>query len=284
MSHFIGLVFVDPMENDLDTMLEPFDEQTEDPAYLEFVDKTDEVKKTFEEMPDSCPSTGTYTRTIDETDLINRIWDEAPDELEEEQEKAFWKPYNKKDYPTPADIAKDKEYTIVPDEAKRNGLRYERSYEANWEYEPSKAKYPTMKELAEGYFGYKKKGNKYGYTHNPQAKWDWYSEGGRWGGFLINKEGNNTDCDLLTEIDWDKMFRPDKDGYDRIPFCFVDTYGNWHEKGEMGWFAMVANEKKKVDWHDEFKSYVKSLLAEAYDEDGNPYEDGVQVYAIDFHI
>ena len=279
MSHFIGLVFVDPNENDLETMLEPYNEQTEDPAYLEFVDKTDELKKAFDEMPDSCPSTGTFKEMLDETDLINKIWDEAPDELDEEQEGAFWKPCNKKDEPTPADIARVKKMNIVPDETKRDGLRFEREVERHWEYEPSKEKYPTMKALAENYFGYRKKGNKFGYTHNPNAKYDYYSDGGRWDGYLTNKEGNKTNEELLTEIDWEKMYENND-----IPFCFVDTDGNWHEKGKMGWWACVSNEKKKGDWHEEFKGYVQSLLADAYDEDGKPYEDGVQVYAIDFHI
>lgn len=279
MSHFIGLVFVDPMEDDLENMLLPYDEQTEDPTFLEFVDKTDEVKKTFEKLPDSVPSEGTFTEMLDETDLINEIWNEAPDELDEEQEKDFWKPYSKKDYPTPADIAKEKGFSIVPDESKPNGVRFERAVERHWEYEPSKEKYPTMDELASKYFGYKKKagkdGVKYGYTRNPDAKYDYYSDGGRWDGYLTKKEGGNTNEDLLTEIDWDKQ---------DTPFCFVGTDGVWHEKGEMGWFAMTANEKKAVDWDTEFKDYVKSLLAEAYDKDGKPYEDGVVVYAIDFHI
>lgn len=280
MSHFIGLAFVDPSENDLETMLEPYNEQTEDAFYLEFVDKTDEVKEMFDTMPESCPSRGTFTETLDKTDLINEIWENAPDKLDDEQkEKDFWRPYSKEEYPTPSAIAEDKGFTIVPDDSKPNGVRFETEVERQWEYQPSKTKYPTMDELAENYFGYRKKNGKYGYTHNPNAKWDWYSEGGRWGGYLINKDGRNTDCDLVTEIDWDKFIADNG-----APFCFVDTEGNWHEKGEMGWWAMVSNEKKGVDWKEEFRQYIQSLLADAYDEDGNPYEDGVEVYAIDFHI
>ena len=98
MSHFIGLVFLRP-DADLDATLECFDEQNEE--YMEFVDKTDEVKADYEKLPESCPMEGNYTKEEDETDLINQIWDEAPDTLTPEQEEAFWKPYNKKDYPTP---------------------------------------------------------------------------------------------------------------------------------------------------------------------------------------
>ena len=275
MSHFIGLVFLRP-DADLDATLECFDEQNEE--YMEFVDKTDEVKADYEKLPESCPSEGKYTKEQDETDLINQIWDEAPDTLTPEQEEAFWKPYNKRDYPTPADIAKDKEFEIVPDETKRDGLRFVRKWEADWSYEASKEKYPTLDEYAKDYCGYRKVNGRYGYMSNPNAKWDWYVNGGRWGGYIFNREGGKTDEELLTEVDWDKMFSNDnEDGYDHIPFCFVDAEGVWHEKGEMGWFAMVANEKKKDDWHTEVKDYIKSLMAD-------DQADSIYVYAVDYHI
>lgn len=284
MSHFIGLVFV-PGDNDLDTMLLPYDEQTEDPDYLEFEDCTQEVKDLFAKLPDTLPSEGKFQELIDRTEEVQKIWKEAPDQLSEEQEKAFWKPYNKKDYPTPSDIAKDKEYIITPDESKEGGFRFEQEVERDYKYEPTKEKYPTIGQLAKDYFGYHKRtldGEvQYGYTHNPQAKWDWYVKGGRWSGYIFKKEGGTTDYAMLTEVDWDKMFQKDEEGYDHIPFCFVDREGSWHEKGEMGWWAMVSNEKKKDDWHGEFKEYVLSLVEE---EANLPEEERTTVYAIDFHI
>lgn len=274
MSHFIGLVFLRP-DADLDLTLAPFNEQDEE--YMEFVDKTDEVKETYDKLPETCPTEGTYTEEIDCTDEVNDIWDNAVDELTEEQEKGFWKPYNKKDYPTPTDIAKDKDLEVVEDETKRDGVRFVRKIERKWEYEASKEKYPTLDKYAKDYYGYRKVAGRYGYMSNPNAKWDWYSEGGRWGGYIFNKEGKTTDIELLTEVDWDKMFSKDEDGYDHIPFCFVDTEGAWHEKGEMGWWAMVSNEKPKDEWHTEFKEYVQSLLADAEANE-------IEVYAIDYHI
>ena len=265
MSHFIGLVFLRPSD-DLEEVLAPFNEQDE--TFMEFVDKTDEVKEKWEKIPETCPSEGTFTEEIDRTDLINEIWDEAEDTLSPEDENAFWKPYTKDKYPTPADIAKDKGYKIVPDETKRDGVRFVQEYEAKWEYEPSKEKYPTIDKLAKDYFGYRKVAGKYGYMSNPNAKYDWYSEGGRWSGYLTNKGGNATNCELLTEVDWDKT---------DTPFCFVNDNGEWIERGQMGWFAMVANEKKKGVWEEEFKAYVQSLLN---DEEASE----IEVYAIDYHI
>ena len=265
MSHFIGLVFLRP-DADLDETLAPFNEQDE--AYMEFVDKSDEVKEKWDKMPESCPSEGTFIEEIDRTDMVNEVWDNAADALSPEDEDSIWKPYTKDKYPTPADIAKDKGYEVVPDETKRDGVRFVQKYEAKWEYEASKEKYPTMDKLAKDYFGYRKVNGKYGYMSNPNAKWDWYQEGGRWHGYLTNKEGKQTDIDLLTEVDWDKT---------DTPFCFVNDNGEWIERGQMGWFAMVADEKPKADWDTEFKSYVQSLLADEEAKD-------IEVYAIDYHI
>lgn len=275
MSHFIGLVFVRP-EDDLDEILAPFNEQDE--TYMEFVDKTDKVKAEYEKLPESCPSEGTYIEEIDRTDDVNEIWDNAADEPEEGAEDKLWRPYTKKEYPTPSDIARDKKYDIVPDETKRDGVRFVYKAERKWEHEGSKEKYPTLDKFAKEYYGYRKVNGRYGYMSNPNAKWDWYSEGGRWSGYLYNKEGRTTDIELLTEVDWEKMYSNDnEDGYNHIPFCFVNAEGEWIERGQMGWFAMVANEKKKETWEEEFKAYVQSLLADNE-------ADEIEVYAIDYHI
>lgn len=265
MSHFIGLVFVRP-EDDLDAILAPFNEQDE--TYMEFVDETDELKAKYEKLPESCPSDGTYTEEIDRTDLVNEIWDKAEDKLSPEDESGIWTPYTKDKFPTPTDIAKDKGYEVVPDETKRDGYRFVQVVENEWEYQPSKEKYPTIDKFAKDYYGYRKVNGKYGYMSNPNAKYDWYSEGGRWSGYLTNKEGKQTDVELLTEVDWDKT---------DTPFCFVNDNGEWIERGRMGWFAMVAGEKPQSKWDEEFKSYVQSLLAE-------PDANEIEVYAIDYHI
>ena len=267
MSHFIGLVFLRPSDNlDLDDVLAPFNEQDE--TYKEFVDKTDEVIAEWEKVPDTCPSEGTFIEDIDRTDLVNEIWDEAEDTLSPENENAIWKPYTKDKYPTPADIAKDKGYKVVKDKTKRDGVRFVQSVQRKWEYEPSKEKYPTMDVFAKAYYGYRRLDGKYGYMSNPRAKYDWYSTDGRWSGFITNKEGNGTDYELLTEVDWDNT---------DTPFCFVNDKGEWIERGQMGWFGMTSNEKKSADWDTEFKAYIKNLLSD-------PEANEIEVYAVDFHI
>ena len=52
--------------------------------------------------------------------------------------------------------------------------------------------YPTFEEFMEGWHGTSERDEKtgrYGYWHNPNAKWDWYQVGGRWTGFFKPKAG-----------------------------------------------------------------------------------------------
>ena len=222
MSHFIGLVFSKNI--DVETMLEPYDEQTENEEYTEFEDCTEEVEDRFNSLPDK---------------------DESVDSNG-----------NPTAYPC------DKEH------------------------------YPTIEALACEWFGYGKNSEgRYGYTHNPNAKWDWYADGGRWAGYIYGKDGDEHNSLPFNEIDWEKMFEKVENTYtdykgeektyidNHVPFCVVDTDGNWHEKGEMGWFAVVSNEKDEDVWNDEVMAYVKHLEELPEDE-----KERIVVYAIDFHI
>lgn len=222
MSHFIGLVF--SKDIDVETMLEPYNEQLENEEYLEFEDCTEKVEERFKSLPEkdeSVDSDGNPTR-----------------------------------YPC------DKEH------------------------------YPTIEALASDWFGYGKNSEgRYGYTHNPNAKWDWYADGGRWAGYIYGKDDGEHNSLPFNEIDWEKMFKKIEHTYtdykgeettyidNHIPFCIVDTDGNWHEKGEMGWFAIVSNEKDEDVWSNEVMDYVKHLEELPEDE-----KEGIVVYAIDFHI
>ena len=213
MSHFIGLVFVNTVETDLDTMLEPFDEQTEDQRYIEFVDCTDEVREIFDKLPDK---------------------DERLDS------------------------------------------------EGNpWKYPRDREHYPTIESLAEDWFGYRKNSDGiYGYTCNPNAKWDWYAIGNRWNGYLLDKNGHEYNQMPFDDVDWVNMFVPREDSdWNRIPFCLVTTEGEWHERGDMGWWAVVSDEKDEDTWGGEVNSYVASLLELPEEERKN-----IVVYAVDFHI
>lgn len=110
-------------------------------------------------------------------------------------------------------------------------------------------------------------------TYNPNSKWDWYEVGGRWSGFLVLKERNSdgsikeTNEAYVYEIDWEYM---KENKYS--PFCFIDEDGDWHEKGEMGWFGMSFNEQSDESWDAEYEDYLKEV---------DPY---CIVTVVDFHI
>ena len=95
-------------------------------------------------------------------------------------------------------------------------------------------------------------GNLYS-TYNPNSKWDWYEVGGRWHGGLVTKEGNTTNKGYVSEIDWEKT---------GTPFAFITPNGRWHEKGEMGWWAIVSNEKEEDNWETEFKNELNKLMSD----------------------
>lgn len=110
-------------------------------------------------------------------------------------------------------------------------------------------------------------------TYNPDSKWDWYSIGGRWSGFLCTKEKDDEGNPIrvnqaqFKDIDWDYMFENHI-----IPFNYVTEEGEWCEKGEMDWWGMTTNEMEQDDWDDNFKRYLKLV------------EDDCLVTVIDFHI
>ena len=86
-------------------------------------------------------------------------------------------------------------------------------------------------------------------TYNPNSKWDWYTIGGRWNNYLKTLSGETTNEDYASKIDWK----------DIIPFAFVTPIGEWHERGEMGWWACVSNGKNIEDWKSEFKEFLDNL-------------------------
>lgn len=56
--------------------------------------------------------------------------------------------------------------------------------------------YPTFEDYMSDWHGMKSRDEetgRYGYWHNPNAKWDWYSIGGRWTGYFKPKDGTEGD-------------------------------------------------------------------------------------------
>jgi hypothetical protein len=129
---------------------------------------------------------------------------------------------------------------------------------------------------------------------NPNAKWDWYGLGGRYEERLTIKTGEKVNQCLSVDVDWPRM---KKDSIVHAEQCWEEAHapnykgskffefgiekdqtreeyilarsesalfavvkdGKWHERGEMGWWACVSNEKDPRDWNREFEKLVTQL-------------------------
>lgn len=110
-------------------------------------------------------------------------------------------------------------------------------------------------------------------TYNQLSKWDWYSIGGRWAGSVLNATTTIHHPEQVmspkwTQPAWDEL----SGGVDvirkrdllqrRSTFAFLDRDGQWHEKGRMGWFGMVADEQEQQVWDDQLTALVDKVEAD----------------------
>ena len=110
-------------------------------------------------------------------------------------------------------------------------------------------------------------------TYNPKSKWDWYVVGGRWTGRVMNW----TDTvhheavkysERYTEPAWDEkvggvdyLQKKDLEQFSGT-FAMLTADGEWHEKGSMGWFGMVSDEKPQEEWDVKQKQMVEDVADE----------------------
>ena len=83
-------------------------------------------------------------------------------------------------------------------------------------------------------------------TYNPDSKWDWYVIGGRWDGWLNDIETGSERVEDNTATT--------RQGIDRgkIPHAIVTPDGAWHERGRMGWWAILLTENE--NWDDQARA------------------------------
>jgi len=150
-----------------------------------------------------------------------------------------------------------------------------------------------------GYKERDEKIGKYGYWENPNCKWDWYQLGGRWCGFFKLKSPNmekkvgepgvfdnepkyDSDQAYKRQIDIEGMMEAAgneaADRYDRFEdyqlsreefiqrarnnafttFAVVKD-GKWYERGSMGWWGCVSNEKDEGEWCNQIATIIQEL-------------------------
>ena len=291
MSHFCGLVILTPEYaevNGMDDSLAKYDENLETPEYRK-CDLSDEDKQRFLEYYLINKSEDKQVRDDFETFKLGFITF-----MRGKKGYLTQKQYQEK-YPN-ARNKKTKEGWV-------SGLIYENPDE--W-VEYFKQGYPkfwrsfwrTYRKFGEDWNGNSWRKEKKGVwavysSYNPNSKWDWYSVGGRWRNSIKTKSGEFVDMCKFDEIDFepysDNCYEDGKDwlgnpckklkeGYewhydnkDNFPFCVVID-GVWYEKGDMGWWGMVANEKGEEEWNGEVAALLEKIPADS------------DVYNVDFHI
>lgn len=273
MSHFtLAVITKTKNPKEVERLLEPFNENTQDEKYLEFIDYTEEVMKNWNEK--------IIERFVKGNSGFVSYWDDC-----------FKKPnsfgYGSNTHYNPEDLGYDK--VMV------SGSQL----------------YESLEEFADRYFGYQKYYDKYGYFSNRNAKWDWWTIGGRWSNLIpnnsckiskidwsINKDDYNkslrfwevvVDGDALRdgekEDDFWSMYRTEyyishygtKEKYATEQnqfgtYALLTEDGKWYEKGEMGWFGMDSS---TVESTQEYFAFFREYL------DNNP---DLYITIVDCHI
>ena len=93
-------------------------------------------------------------------------------------------------------------------------------------------------------------------TSNPDSKWDWYSlpyyePNYRWRESPEWIKPKTTD-QLLVEYE--------KRNFHYCPWAIVTPDGNWHERGQMGWWAISCGTHGRGDWMDACKVILQKWL------------------------
>lgn len=248
------LLKVRQLEDRLQTILAPFDEQTEEPEYREFEDRTEEAKAGYE------ADTVQVVHFPDGT--IHSVYDS-------EFRKRFY-------------IQEGTIYEYGPDGTQTTGLRTEaaKSYMLINDY-PVKLFYPSFETYCEEYCGYvQNTDGLWGYTFNPNAQWDWWQIGGRFSGnFLVKEdvtecidtpiepgEGNQAptgykyvDAARMKDICWDLMKKiavnSAEANYARFVEAFragrllegMDHFAKITDAGIAGWSSMLYVKDETLD-------------------------------------
>ena len=107
--------------------------------------------------------------------------------------------------------------------------------------------YKNIEEFAKDWFGYEVTvDGHYGYTDNPNAKWDWWELGGRWDGHLHLCTGTNSSQAPIEMVDIDKLGSA----------AAILYRGEWIACDDRP-FSM--NEEDEVKWLNKIKALMSDI-------------------------
>ena len=222
------------VDSSVSEIMYPYCESMEDPEYLEFEDKTDELQKDYEASVDCI--------RLPEGRIV---------ELES---YPYYRKYRIRD-------GKVFQLNVGPLHHEKRTRRAKKMLALpNF---PRAKVYKSFKEYAEEYrgFSYNEEHEGYGYLYNPNAMWDWYQIGGRWPRmFLVKtacKEYSNGERSWCNE---DELLEA-PEGYMWVAaarkrdICW-EVMRDWLTKKAMGQYFQLKKMilKKKVD--EGFRGYL----------------------------
>lgn len=153
----IDSVFASAVEMAVETVMEPYSQDTDNPAYLEFTDNTEDLRHSFE--------TGNA-----DVILYN---------------SKYYRYHELPDFQLDSD-------GVIREKAKNgNTFLSEKAQKMKAVTVSNKELYKTFKKYAKEFGEYNEEMKTYGYFSNPMCFWDWYSIGGRWQYCFLVKE----DCE-----------------------------------------------------------------------------------------
>jgi hypothetical protein len=125
---------------------------------------------------------------------------------------------------------------------------------------PLKERYPTFVEFCEDWHGTKPNSlGRYGYWHNPNAKWDWFQVGGRWKGLLSLKDGSSSNLAPAGTVDWQAM-------YDTYIEKELTDWSRWQECWQEATAAPLTEEELEeaaTDFTPDTNEYQKAVAQTA---------------------
>ena len=221
MSHFTVLVVGESPEE----QLAPFSENLEMPRYVAYTEQQliDGQRKSIEDYKNS-----TYAEYLKDPELYaSKCKNNA--HLE----------YLQNDFP--------KKLNFTEDELYQEAIRY---YESN-----------DIGEEGEVYS-----------QSNPNSKWDFFQLGGRWAGLIEVNEGvefnppnfswgwsAEDQLEVLSKRKTDSALKKNIANLKELKTFAVLMDGKWYERGEMGWFGVVHDEKDENKWDDELERLLISI-------------------------
>lgn len=287
MSHFVVMV-TNTDEYGLESQLEPFYEQGDEDDY--FMKKEYYLKKDEKEVQEWLEGEISNAE-IQEKDALEEFEKELPDIPKKELEKEIDRLSKENALDQ---LSQTFENVKLGSIARRItwAKSEQKSLKKIQQLDNLNKKMKAIKELNGGGLD---RGGLY-WVHNPEARWDWWTEGGRWNNWLITndwKECNRCKVKDLSldnmrikemmdrakwyvkEVElakrehkkpffWNYKKKPTIKQYIEDANCPVAPFailhdGNWMEKGEMGWFGISDDNYTDEEWDKKFQEFIESL-------------------------